>query len=304
MKSLHLQLSGLLTRLGLAMLWLLHWLPLGVQAALGRALGALLYRVGGSRRRIARRNLVLCMPELSSRAREALVRDHFGWLGRSLLERGLLWYAPPERLRRLIHVEGDVGFAERHEGAVMWLVPHFVALDVAGAASQLFQHRWVASMYQRQSNRVFDAAMRQGRLRHGGGEVFKRQDTALPLVRAIKRGAIFLNLPDMDFGRRDADFVPFFGVPACTLLAPARMAASLKMTVQPVVAEMLPGGQGYRVRFLPPWQDYPSGVEDGGYTDTLRINQWIESEVRRNPAQYLWVHRRFKTRPLGEPKLY
>ncbi|HSI60942.1 MAG TPA: lipid A biosynthesis acyltransferase [Ideonella sp.] len=289
------------THLLLAALWALHWLPLGLQAALGRGLGWLLYRLGGSRRRIARRNLTLCMPQLASAEREALVREHFGWLGRSLLERGLLWYASPERLKRLIHIEGDVGFAERHEGAVMWLVPHFVALDVAGAASQLFQKRWVGSIYQRQSNRIFDVAMRHGRLRHKGGEVFQRQDTALPLVRAIKRGAVFFNLPDMDFGLREAAFVPFFGVPAATLLAPARMAASLKMTVQPVVAEMLPGGQGYRVRFLPPWTDYPTG---DALVDTRHINAWIESEVLRNPAQYLWVHRRFKTRPPGEPKLY
>lgn len=288
-------------RLALAVLWLLHGLPLGVLAALGQGLGAVLYRAGGSRRRIARRNLQLCLPEMDAGEREALVRRHFGWLGRSILERGVLWYASPARLRRLIHVEGDVGFAGRHAGAVMWLVPHFVALDVAGAATALFQQRWIGSIYQRQSNPVFDQAMKQGRLRHGGGEVFSRHDTALPLVRAIKRGAVFFNLPDMDFGLRDAAFVPFFGVPAATLLAPARMAASLKMTVQPVVAEMLPGGQGYRVRFLPPWTDFPSGDE---VADTRRINAWIESEVRRNPAQYLWVHRRFKTRPEGEASLY
>jgi KDO2-lipid IV(A) lauroyltransferase len=123
----------------------------------------------------------------------------------------------------------------------------------------------------------------------------------LPLVRAIKRGHTFLNLPDMDFGTRDAAFVPFFGVPAATLLAPARMARSLGMVVQPVLAEMLPGGQGYRVRYLPPWADFPGDDDEAA---TLRMNQWIEAEIRRNPAQYLWVHRRFKSRPPGEPSLY
>jgi KDO2-lipid IV(A) lauroyltransferase len=285
----------------LAGLWLLHGLPLAVLAALGRGLGLVLYGLAGSRRRTARRNLELCMPELSRAAREALVREHFQWLTRSILERAVIWYAPPERLRQLIHVEGDVGFAERHPGAVMWLAPHFVGLDVAGAAVTLFQKRWIGTIYQRQSNPVFDAAMRHGRLRHGGGEVFARSETALPLVRAIKRGAGFFNLPDMDFGARDAAFVPFFGVPAATLLAPARMAASLKMTVQPVVAHLLPGGQGYRVQFQPPWTDFPSGDE---LADTRRINAWIESQIRLDPAQYLWVHRRFKTRPEGEVPLY
>jgi KDO2-lipid IV(A) lauroyltransferase len=247
------------------------------------------------------RNLELCMPELGAAEREALVREHLGWLGRSLLERGLLWFAPPERLRGLIQVEGDIGLAERSDRPVMWLVPHFLGLDVAGAATQLFQKRWVSSIYQTQSNPVLDRAMRRGRLRFGVGEVHPRSDSAKPLFRAIKRGDAFFNLPDMDFGARDAAFVPFFGVPAATLLAPSRMARALGMVVQPVVSEMLPGGQGWRIRFLEPWTDFPT---DDAVADTARMNRWIEQEVRRLPEQYLWVHKRFKTRPEGEAGLY
>ena len=293
----------MMARLVLGLLWGLQWLPLSVQAAIGRGFGALLYRVGGSRRRIARRNLELCFPQMPAAERETLVREHFGWLGRSLLERGLLWYASPERLKRLIHVEGDIGLAARSERPVMWLVPHFMALDVAGVATQLFQTQWVGSIYQAQSNPVFDAAMRRGRLRFGGGEVFERHDQgALPLVRAIrKRRMAFFNLPDMDFGRKETVFAPFFGVPASTLLAPSKMARSLKMVVQPVVAEMLPGGQGWRVRFGEPWTHWPT---DDPAADAATMNAWIETEIRRMPAQYLWVHRRFKTRPEGEPSLY
>ena len=288
-------------RLLLGLVWLLHWLPLPLLAGLGRAVGRLLHRFGRGRREVALRNLELCLPQMDAAARQALVREHFQWLGRSLLERGLLWYASPARLKRLIRVEGDVLLAERSERPVMWLVPHFMALDVAGGSTQLFQTRWVASIYQAQSNAVLDHAMRRGRLRFGGGEVFSRHESALPLVRAVKRGAAFFNLPDMDFGARDAAFVPFFGIEAATLLAPSRMARSLKMLVQPVVAEALPGGQGYRVRFLPAWTDWPS---DDAQADARRMNAWIESEVRRNPAQYLWVHKRFKTRPPGQPSLY
>ncbi|HJV60223.1 MAG TPA: lipid A biosynthesis acyltransferase [Albitalea sp.] len=288
-------------RLLLAVLWLLHGLPLSLQAALGRAVGRLLHLLARSRREIARRNLALCFPQMGQAERHALVREHFGWLGRSILERGLLWYAPPERIKRLIHVEGDVTLAERSERPVMWLVPHFMALDVAGAATQLFQKQQVASIYQEQSDAVMDAAIRRGRLRFKQGEVFPRSDSAKPLIRAIRKGWAFFNLPDMDFGARDAAFVPFFGVPAATLLAPSRMARALDMVVQPVVAEMLPGGAGYRVRFEAPWTDFPT---DDALADTARMNRWIESEIRRNPAQYLWVHKRFKTRPPGEPSLY
>jgi len=290
-----------LARAVLGLLWLLQRLPLGWQAALGRALGRGLHALASGRRRVALRNVALCLPDWDEGQRRQLVRDHFQWLARSLLERGLLWYASPARLKALIQVEGDVGLAERSDKPVMWLVPHFVALDVAGVATQLFQRGKVASIYQAQSNAVFDQAMRSGRLRFGLAEIFARSERALPLVRAIKRGSAFFNLPDMDFGAKDAAFVPFFGVPAATLLAPARMARSLGMVVQPVVAEMLPGGQGYRVRFLPPWDDFPG---DDDVAAASRMNRWIEDEIRHNPAQYLWVHKRFKTRPAGEGSLY
>ncbi len=288
-------------RILLATLWIFHWLPLSAQALFGRALGRLLHALAGSRRRIALRNVELCFPEKLAPERAQLVREHFQWLGRSILERGLLWYAPAERLKKLISVEGDVGLAERSERPVMWLVPHFMALDVAGVSVQLFQKRKAVSMYQEQSNAQIDAAIRRGRLRLGNAEIFPRADSAKPLLRAIRRGDAFFNLPDMDFGERDAAYVPFFTVPAATLLAPSRLARALNMVVQPVVAEALPGGQGYRVRFLPPWEHFPSA---DALADTAAMNRWIEAEIRLNPAQYLWVHKRFKTRPAGEPSLY
>jgi KDO2-lipid IV(A) lauroyltransferase len=288
-------------RILLAALWLLQWLPLRVQAGLGRGLGRVLFPLARARRQIALRNIGLCFPEQSAAQHEALAREHFEWLGRSILERGLLWYASPQRLRRLIHVEGDVHLAERSERPVMWLVPHFMALDVAGAAVLLFQKRKGISIYQAQSNPVMDAAIRRGRLRLGNAEIFPRDDSAKALIRAIRRGDGFFNLPDMDFGERDAAFVPFFGIRAATLLAPSRLARALGMVVQPVLAEALPGGQGYRVRFLAPWTDFPT---DDALADTAAMNRWIEAEIRRNPAQYLWVHKRFKTRPTGEAALY
>jgi len=289
------------SRFLLAVFWLLHWLPLPFLAGVGRALGRLLYAVAGSRRKIARRNLELCFPDMSEAERRALVKEHFQWLGRSIIERGVLWFASVDRLKRLIQVEGDVTLAERSDRPVMWLVPHFMALDVAGAATQIFQRQQVASIYQEQSDAVMDTAIRRGRLRFNQGEVFPRSDSAKPLIRAIRKGWAFFNLPDMDFGERDAAFVPFFGVPAATLLAPSRMARALDMVVQPVVAEILPGGVGYRVRFLDAWSAFPT---DDALADTAAMNRWIETEIRRNPAQYLWVHKRFKTRPAGEPGLY
>ena len=294
--------QNLLARSFLMFLRLLQRLPLAVQAAIGVGMGKLLWLLAAPRRRVALRNLALCLPELPAAERKAIAKKNFEWIARSFLERGLLWFAPAARLRSLIRVEGDVGFAQAHpERAVMWLAPHFVGLDVAGSTTQLFQSRPVCSVYQRQSNAVVDAAMLAGRTRFGNGQIFSRHEKALPLIRAIRRGWAFFNLPDMDFGPGEAVFVPFFGVPAATLTAPSKMARSHDMVVQPVLAEMLPGGEGYRVRYLEPWTDFPT---DDPVADARRMNAWIESEVRRDPSQYFWVHKRFKTRPPGEPSVY
>ena len=292
-------------RLALGLLWLLHWLPLPWLAALAHRLGSLLYHVAGSRRKVGLRNLELCFPDMPAAEREALLKQHFQWLTQSLLDRAVLWWASPERIKSLIQVEGDIDLAERvyqTEGrATMWLCPHFVGLDVAGATILLCQARPGASIYQAQSHPLMDKLMKRGRLRFGDAQIFPRSDSVKPLLRAIKEGRGFFNLPDMDFGSKDAAFVPFFGVPAATLLAPSKLARALDMVVQPVVAQMLGGGQGYRVRFLAPWSDWPS---DDALADAQRMNAWIEAVVRADPAQYLWVHKRFKTRPPGEPGLY
>jgi KDO2-lipid IV(A) lauroyltransferase len=290
-----------LARLLLAAVWLFHWLPLGVQAALGRGLGTLLFHLARGRRQVALRNVALCLPEVAARDQTALVRAHFKCLARSMLERGLLWHASAERLKRLIHVQGDVHLAERSARPVMWLVPHFVALDVAGAATQIYQTRTGIDVYTPQSNPVLDAALLRGRARFGLALMLSRQQGALPLVRAIKAGNAFFNAADMDFGLRDAAFVPFFGHPAATLLAPSRLARALNMVVQPVVAHMLPGGQGWQVHFMPPWDDWPT---DDAQADAARMNRFIEEQIRLCPEQYLWVHKRFKTRPAGAPSLY
>ena len=286
----------------LGLLWLLHLLPLPVLAAVGRGFGRLLHVLAPARRRVALRNVERCLPQLDEAQRRALVKEHFEWLGRSLLERGVLWWSSPQRLRRLIRFEGDPGLGERTPGAFMWVVPHFLGLEVAGVGLQMVQARWITALYQRQSNPVFDEAVRRGRLRFGQAVVHTRHDNALKLLRDIRKGMGFLNLPDMDFGRKDSDFIDFFGIPAATLLAPARMARSLEMTVQPVMTRILPGGQGYLVSCLPGWTDFPGEADDR--QAARRLNAWIEARILECPAQYLWVHKRFKTRPEGEPDFY
>ena len=292
---------NLLARLLVTCLRLLQGLPLGLQAAIGRGFGAVLYLCARQRRGIAQRNLALCFPQWSEGQRAAVLREHFALLGRSLLERGVLWYAPPERLKGLIHVEGDVGLAQRSDRPVMWLVPHFLGLEVAGAAVQLFQQRTVVDIYQTQSNAYLDSVLKQGRLRFGRAEAYPRSVPIRQVMKRIREGCSFFNMPDQDYGPKDSTFVPFFGVSTATLLAPSKMARMLDMVVQPVVVDILPGGQGWRVRFLEPWADWPTADPAA---DAARMNAFIEAQILRDPAQYLWVHKRFKTRPPGEPSPY
>ncbi|MEY3273771.1 MAG: hypothetical protein RLZZ341_2677 [Pseudomonadota bacterium] len=299
------RLTGWLRELGprllVASLRLLQHLPMPMLVRVGRGLGALLFVFARRRRHIARRNLALCFPQRDAAWREAVLREHFALLGRSLVERALLWYAPVDRVRGLIQVEGDVGLVERSARPVMWLVPHFLGLEVAGAAVQLFQARTVLDIYQPQRNPYFDRVLKQGRLRFGRAEAYPRGTPIRQLMARIRQGQPFFNMPDQDFGPRESSFVPFFGVSAATLVAPSRMARMLDMVVQPVVVDMLPGAQGWRVRFLPPLEDFPS---DDALADAARMNAFVEEQIRLDPPQYLWVHKRFKTRPPGEPSLY
>ena len=285
----------------LALMWLLHWLPLPVLGRIGKAVGSLLFWCVGSRRRIALRNLELCLPELTEAARRRIALEHFQGYARSVLERAILWWAPQARLRRLIRVEPAVPTALAAERPTIFLCPHFVCLEVAGVA--ITMEGPACSIYSRQRNQVFDEALRKGRLRFTPDErnLMARDAGIKPIIRAMRGGRPFLMLPDMDFGPRESIFVPFFGVPAATLTAPARLAMATEGQVIPVITRFLPDYQGWRVIFYPPWEDYPG---EDMTAATRRMNAFIEERIREAPAEYFWSHKRFKTRPEGIPSVY
>jgi len=283
----------------LAMMWLLHWLPLPLLGRLGTAVGSLLYVVMAPRRHIAQTNLRLCMPELSEHERNELARSHFQHYARSVLERGVLWWGSTARLKRLIQVEPGVPLDQIAAGPTILLCPHFVCLDVAGVAVMLESS--LCSIYTAQRDPVFDGALRRGRTRFRPIELVSRAAGIKPIIRAMRKRLPYFMLPDLDFGARDALFVPFFGMPAATLTAPARIAAATGARVIPVVATFLPGYRGWKVRFYPSWDDYPG---DDLAVSTRRMNAFIEERVREAPGEYFWAHKRFKTRPPGVPDVY
>lgn len=286
-------------RLVLGLMWLLHWLPLPLLGRLGKAVGSFLFVVLMGRRRITLINLRMCLPELSEVQRHRIARRHFQAYSRAVLERGILWWGSAARLRRLIVVEPGVPLAQIAAGPIILLCPHFVCLDVAGVAVLLESP--LCSIYTRQRNRVFDDALRKGRSRFSPVALFARSEGIKPVIRAMRRHLPFFMLPDMDFGARDAEFVPFFGNLAATLTAPARIAATTDAQVIPVVASFLPNYQGWRVRFYPAWENYPGG-------DIVRatrvMNAFIEERIREAPEQYFWSHKRFKTQPEGVENPY
>ncbi|MDD5329842.1 MAG: lipid A biosynthesis acyltransferase [Sulfuricella sp.] len=289
----------MMARLGIFLIWLLHFLPLGVLARCGEAFGWLLYVLGRERRRVARINLRLCFPALADREREKLVKRHFRVFGRSLLERGILWWSPESRIRKLVRVEGLEHWRAVADRPVIWLAPHFVGLDMGGV--RLTIERQLVSMYSRQKNPLFDALLLHSRTRFGNSPMASRQDGLKPVVRAMRQGLPFYYLPDMDFGARDALFVPFFGVPAATITALSRLAKITGAAVVPAVTRQLPGGGGYVLKFYPAWENFPG---DEVESDTRRMNAFIEDRVREMPEQYFWLHKRFKTRPPGEKRFY
>jgi KDO2-lipid IV(A) lauroyltransferase len=284
----------------LVLMWLLHWLPLPVLGRLGKAVGSLLFILIRKRRHITLTNLRLCLPHLSEAERTHIAREHFQMYARSVFERGILWWASEARLRRLIQVEPKVPLEVIQAGPTILMCPHFVCLDVAGVAVMLESS--LCSIYTEQRNKVFDRALRHGRSRFRPVKLFSRAEGVKPIIRAMTKEHLpYFMLPDMDFGRKNAEFVPFFGIPAATLTAMPRLATSTGAQVVPVIATMLPDYRGWKVTFHEPWAGYPG---DDIIAATRQMNAFIEQEVLKAPSEYFWAHKRFKTRPEGEAGVY
>ncbi len=286
-----------MTRLALVLMWLLHWLPLPVLAALGRLLGRLLYLLAGERRHVALTNLGLCFPEATEAQKSAMARRHFEFFGRSFLDRGLLWWATPERIRRFARLEGMEHLKARQGQPVILLAPHFTGIETAWA--RMGMELDMAGVYTNQKNPVFNQALYRGRTRFGKPIVFSRKDNMRKIVKAVKDGVPLFYQPDLDFGRRDSLFVPFFGVPAATVPGLSRLVRMTGAVVLPVISRMTE--TGYVAEIREPWADFPGADVEA---DTRRMNAYIESEIRKMPEQYYWVHKRFKTRPSGEKSVY
>ncbi|THG78467.1 lipid A biosynthesis lauroyl acyltransferase [Pseudomonas sp. A-1] len=287
--------------LGLGLLWLVVQLPYVVLLRLGRALGALMLLGAVSRRHIAARNLELCFPELSATERARLLRKNFASSGIAFFEMAMSWWWPRARLARLAHVEGleHLQAAQREGQGVILMSLHFTTLEIGAAL--LGQHHTIDGMYREHKNPVFDFIQRRGRERHNPDASAIEREDVRAMLKVLRAGRAIWYAPDQDYGRKQSIFVPLFGIPAATVTATTKFARLGKARVVPFTQQRLADGSGYRLTLHPPLADFPGDSEEA---DCLRINRWIEQAVRACPEQYLWAHRRFKTRPEGAPKLY
>jgi Kdo2-lipid IVA lauroyltransferase/acyltransferase len=288
-----------MSRLAIFILWLLHFLPLSILAPIGQGIGMLIYWLVPKRRRIARVNLELCFPEWSEDQRERILRRHFRCFGRGIIEAGIAWWGSPARLRRTVRIQGQEHVDAMQGERFIGLVPHFVGIELEGLRMTM-DYRGLA-VYVHQKDPYIDAFLKRKRERFAGTRMIARQEGVKAILRAFQKGQALQLSPDMDLGERDAVFVPFFGVQTATVTALSRMARLTRARIVPLVIRQLSGGQGYVARFYPAWEDYPSeSIEE----DTRRMNAFIEERIREMPEQYLWTHRRFKTRPAGTAAFY
>ncbi len=290
-----------------------HWLLFGCLALIarlpfpaaikvGEKIGWLMLKCAKQRRETARINIDLCFPERDEKARQQLLHDHFRFLGIAAVETGLCWLTPKESLQKLLkEIEGEeylIHALEAGHGATL-LSCHFTHLEIGGSLLAL-KYPAAAVYKPNKNNPLFEAVMRESRNKRTGDRTIDRSNTR-GMLRALRDNLPLWYAPDQNYKGKFAVFAPFFGVQASTNIATSRLTKISKAPVLPFFQERLEDGSGYRLIIQAPLDNFPSeSLED----DATRINALFEKEIRRRPAEYLWVHRRFKTRPTGEEKIY
>lgn len=288
----------MISRLGILFMRAIAPLPLPWIRAFGHAVGLVLYVLVRSRRKVVDVNLRLCFPHWSEAQRRQVAREVFVHVAQAWFDRAWLWHGDPEVVRRRLVLTGAVREMAGHEPTILFC-PHFVGLDAGVTAITQQVPRRVLGIYTRQSDPVIDAWVLQGRFRFGDARPMSRNEGVRDLVSALRRGDVMYLLPDMNFGPEESIFVPFYGVPAATVPSLSRFARLGKAKVVPLITRLTP--TGYEVRLLDAWAGYPTADVEA---DTALMNERLQGYIDEMPSQYYWVHKRFKTRPKGEPGVY
>lgn len=286
------------TWLGLGILRTLHQLPYSFQLALGRILGRIGQKLLKRREKIARINIDLCFPELTEGQRRKLLRQHFEAIGMGLFESAMTWWGSDDRISSLGTVEGleHLETAANNNQGVIFLTGHFTTMEMASTMVSI--HHRISGMYRRLKNPLMNQVVWRSR-NNRSITLFPRDDIPT-MIRCLKRGEAVWYGFDQDYGPKHSVFVPFFGIPSATISTTSRFAKMGHAQIIPFFPIRDKHGK-YRIRILPPLDNFPS---DDLETDCVRLNQILEQAIKEAPEQYLWVHRRFKTRPNNEPSFY
>jgi KDO2-lipid IV(A) lauroyltransferase len=286
--------------IGVGIMKLIAMLPWKVLMAIGRMLGAGIERFPSPRREVAATNIALCFPELDAAAQKKLVDAHLRDIGMMLIEFALGWMGSDRAIARIpVRFEGLEHLEAAHaQGRGVLLVGgHFSHLELC--ARLVSQRIRIAGMYRHMDNPVFEWAVLRARL--GYARAMFDKDDIRGTVKYLRSGGTLWYAPDQDMRSKDNAFVPFFGVIAATITGTHHLARMSHSVVIPFFHRRLPGNQGYALRLGAPLEGLPSADAEA---DTARVNLSIEQMVREAPEQYLWVHKRFKTRPEGSPPIY
>lgn len=262
-------------------------LPFSWQLKIGRGLGKLFFLILSGRRKVAFENISRCLPELSPEQRNTILREHFSSLGIGIVETLMSWWGNHNKILHLYRTDGleHLKTAESHNKGVIILVPHFTHIDISGLF--LSRETRYRPIYRKMNNPLLEELTRRGRDRTSSGAIPK--DNIRMMIQSLKDGIAVTFLPDQNFRKRHSQLVPFFNIPAPSNVATSRIAKISDAPVVPLFVRRLKGK--YVLYFKPALDDFPSS---DAVMDTTRIHQLIEDEIRANPSQYLWVHRRFK----------
>lgn len=288
------------TWLGLGLLRSSLLLSYPAMLRLGRLLGHLLYLAIPSRRRVVLTNLQLCFPSMDQAQREHVARESVIATATAVFEGALSWWGNESHLRQRYRIEGleHLERAQAQGKGVLLLGGHFTTLEISGRLLS-FHINALQPIYKPAKNPLFDAVMTHSR-RRLFDDLVPNSDLR-GIVRRLKAGKVMWYAPDQDFGHKQTVFAPFFGVATATLTTTARLAKLSGAPVLPYYSQRLPGNEGFLICLSPALQDFPSGDD---LSDATRTNKVLEEQIREAPEQYLWVHKRFKTRPPGEARVY
>ena len=285
-------------RLGVWFMRVLAHVPLPALRALGWCLGQLLYVLAVPRRKVALRNLALCFPAATAAQRRRWARETFVVFCQTWLDRSWLWFAPREVVQRRVRLQGALNELEGDTPTIIF-APHFYGMDAGGTALTLHTPRAFTSIFSTHPDPAVDAWFMAGRQRFGDVRMLNRADGVKPIISNLRKGGLLYLLSDMDFGPGESIFVPFYGVPTATAPSLPRFARLGRAKVIGMYTRLTP--TGYVAEITPAWEGYPS---DDVEADTAQMNLRLQSYIDTMPGQYYWVHKRFKTRPAGEPSVY